>query len=684
VLIDYHNSLLDQLENELNNHPNNCASTWKTLIKNLTSKEVSILQIARDNNGVITLTEDDLKRINILSRVSLVNENDEYFRTATTSLKFNFQHVQSYVIRTHMLLCRINYEHIKQKYQCHVQRKQRTTMDMDNVDLDEKYCQQISDEQLENDWSHIKSMTLYKLHHSHELLQHLTLMISSADNDLSTMNLYEYAQDPTNGDCHLYDQIQQYEINDFQLCYINHVRTLYAESTKNFQHLFTDVSHLLHAPIPKDVDEKLRDTLETNIIRAEQDSNVDVIHMNVRTITELLNELSAMEATLVDQMSQSLRETCFVLAIDNPILAIVPTEVKCENYVSFSIHLIRTRAILQEIVVNIEEKQPTLWQEHFDSQNNHMKQDNRFHTYLNTGNQIVRNENDPERSSSKKWEILSTTNTTHLTEFKGDEFLHDSNDFIDNHLLTTIDQSSFNESIVYTSLCDFDLTYVPWTTSVPLIKEQQFEEETKKAAIKFTVTHVNGDKQSCLWKQEKIFDNLRKLLTQRYNHEIYVVVDMNKIFIDFTTDNVHLSTNLYRECFIVEKSSLHRVRFHFGENSIEYLTTDSCTINDVIHRYLDEHNATSTSSNTLPLSFFDVYGKSLNDQTIGQYCQSENNDQKIINITVKDDKSTIDFLCEVRLRMKQGRTRDYNRYDDKDYIDYAYVRICCDVYFLSR
>ena len=72
VLIDYHNNLWSLLEQEVNNGDNQAFGSLKSLVNNLTSKEVSIVQIIRDDTGVITLTETDCSWIEDLSRAALL------------------------------------------------------------------------------------------------------------------------------------------------------------------------------------------------------------------------------------------------------------------------------------------------------------------------------------------------------------------------------------------------------------------------------------------------------------------------------------------------------------------------------------------------------------------------------------------------------------------------------------
>ncbi len=94
MLADYHNNLLNLLEKEANSNDTHVVGALKSLINDLTSKEVSILQIVRDNTGVITLNDNDCIWIEQLSRAILINENEEYFQSADTPFTFDFLYLQ--------------------------------------------------------------------------------------------------------------------------------------------------------------------------------------------------------------------------------------------------------------------------------------------------------------------------------------------------------------------------------------------------------------------------------------------------------------------------------------------------------------------------------------------------------------------------------------------------------------
>jgi hypothetical protein len=171
VLADYHNELLDVLEENVKRENNNGCIPIRNLVNELTSKEISVLQIMDDNAGVITLSDQDYSYIEKLCKASLISQ-DEYFPTTNMSLTFDYLYVQSYIIRKYFLHRRINYRHISQKYQCYIRRASGaalTTHDIEIFNLDEKYTVSLSNQQLNTDWNHLKEMPLDKLYHGYNL-----------------------------------------------------------------------------------------------------------------------------------------------------------------------------------------------------------------------------------------------------------------------------------------------------------------------------------------------------------------------------------------------------------------------------------------------------------------------------------------------------------------------------------
>ena len=627
------------------------------MVNKLILKEVSILQIARDNTGVITLSKNDHAEIEQLARTSLISDEDGCFQTAETPLRFDFVHVQSYVIRTYLLLCRINYRHIAQKYQWRL-RRAPTTTDIDSVDLDERYSKVLSVEQLETEWGHLKQMPLDKLYHGHKLLRQIALMISAIDEDLSGMMLAEFLEN-VDDDATIRAQVDQYELKEFRLCHISPIREIYGHSISDFQHLFTDVPRLLRTPIEADLNDELTDMLQTNLLNNEQNEDMEKLKSVIQTITDLLNDLRAMEDTLLAQSARSLPETCALMTIENPILSLIPVSIKCENYVSFSIHLIRARAILQEKVMNIEEKETTLWEENFDEKKDESKLDNRFHQYLNPQEPVQEQDKRHNILGDDDWGLPATS--TDGTGFNSAENgLLDEDDFPRRRAMHTTQQSTYDERPEYSSLFELHLKFVLLSSSplsdrllqARLASAASTEVITK--AQKFTVTLLNGTLEPNLWKREKLFDQLTKLFTtKKYSLDTLVVVDNNQIFVDFTNSNARPTRDSILDYSIIPKTSLFQVHFHFGTDLVKYSTTSKASLFHVILRFLDEHHAASGSANTF-LCFFDRYGKIINEETVGELYQANDHENNTIDITVSETRNDSNTLCEVILRPKEG------------------------------
>jgi phosphoglycerate-specific signal transduction histidine kinase len=92
---------------------------------------------------------------------------------------------------------------------------------------------------------------------------------------------------------------------------------------KAIQHLFSDISQLLRVPFEDDLNQR-----------------IEQIPIIIRFIDEFLNELRQIENHLLSQSTQSLKEICSILGLENEILDFLSDEVKCENYVTLSIKLI--------------------------------------------------------------------------------------------------------------------------------------------------------------------------------------------------------------------------------------------------------------------------------------------------------------------------------------------------------
>jgi hypothetical protein len=597
----------------------------KNLFKKLASKEMSILKVANDNTGVMTLNDEDCLWIEQLSQASLVNNENENFLTANSRLMFDFVYVQSQIIRTYFLLCHINYRHIHQKYQCHTKRIQTTnTTEFESLNLDKQYLVPLSNEQLED----LKDMSLDKLYNAHCILRQIALTLTTHQDDKSLIYLYEFVR-TTDHDRDLYQKLEQYEIKDFQLCYIDHILKLYAESISGFQHLFTDVHHLLRIPIDSQLNTELIQKFDENMINIDYSDDIDKIHSKIQMITDFLNELKPIEDALLQQSARSLTETCKHLAIENPMLLWIPERIKCENYVALNIHLIRTRSILQERKVNIEEKEMILWNENFHSSKQQDKHANRFHQYLNSQDREQTFDRRPYINESNDWTLpLMDTEISDID-------------------LT--DENRPNDDAKYSSLIEVNMKLVPSTSSVFMQQIHKYREErqgetaTVTKAQKYTIVHPDGKSNTYLWKSDKLFEQLKKLFDdKKYDQNVFAIVDKSGIFIDFTKNDYRPLHQSLVEYNIIEKQLLIQVQFHFQSQLSEYLVAPKGPISAVIQRFIHDKHLKSLSPEII-LCFFDDYGRCIDNST----CKTD-------NIFVTEEASNTNNLCEFVLRYREG------------------------------
>ncbi|CAF3718863.1 unnamed protein product [Rotaria socialis] len=662
VLVNYHNNLLNLMENELNKNENHTVGSLRNLIKELTSKTVSILQVANDNTGVINLNEKDCLWIEQLCQASFIDNEEQYFITSNSRLMFNFVYIQSQIIRTSLLFCRINYRHIMQKYQWHTNRK-ATTTDNERLDLDEKYLVRLSDEQLENEWNYLKDILLDKLYHTHKLLRQIALTLKTHQNDFSSNYLFEFVR-MTDKDNDILQRLEQYEIIDFQLCYIDHVIEIYGKSVCGFQHLFTDIPPLLRVGIESQLNHELIKNLNENILNIDYHNDVDKIQITIQTITEFLNDLKAIEDTLLQQSAQSLIETCEILAIltiDNPIRSWIPHKIKCENYVDLYIHLIRTRSKLQEQKFNIEEQKMKLWDENLNSDEQQDKQGSRLHQYIDPQyNSQISNENQNSKESTD-WKLPVPDANGLISDFTDKDNIPNIDRPVDQTQIKP--KELVDKDIQYTSLMTFNLKSVPCTSSVFFQQIHKYREEPSiesaigNKAQKFTIVHPNRESKTYLWRFEKFSEELKKLFVgKKYDHNLFVVVDKNEIFVDFTKDNYCLQNQSILEYHIIEKQFLIQIQFQFRAQLSEYFTTSKCTIPTIVHHFIDDKQLKNLSTDTI-LCFYDEYGKCIADGTISDLSKA---DSKTMSIFVTAETSSAGILYECALQYNKDQNEIMN------------------------
>jgi hypothetical protein len=494
-------------------------------------------------------------------------------------------------------------------------------------------------------------MFLDELYHGHNLLRQITMILKHHPDDLSSKGLYEFVESGTDENNHLREQLKRYEIKDFQLCYIDHIRRLYENSFGGFQYLFTDVPTLLHTAIDEQSNNDLREKFQSKLNLTDENLEVDKIQLTIHEITEFLNELKKIENTLLQHSTQSLREICEYVAIESSILSLIPDAIKCEHYVSLNIHLIQMRSILQERTIDIQEKETKIWSEKFDIQVDNQQQTNRYQIYLNPTISDDRNLNN---NGKDEWTFPSMETDVIDPELETEPRLEVPENIEPE---TTIECKSF-----------FKLTvrFVPSTSStlVEEVYKQKHSILPTTKAQKFTLKHPDGKITSHLCKCENLVENLQKTCAdKKYDLDIFVVIDQSQIVVDFSR-----LQRMSSEYYIIEKAQVIEIRFQFRTNLLKYSATSNCDILAIINRFIDDSQLEFTSPD-VRLCFLDELGKYIDGKTIGDIYRFDNN--SVVNILVKEDNITSDS-SEIILRIKEGKLIIYLYI----YIYKEYLSVC--------
>ena len=638
---------MELLEKELKNDH---VTVLKSLVDDLISKEVSILQIARDNTGVITLTTNDVLWLSKLSRASLIADEDN-------SLKFDFRYVQSFIIRTHLLLCRINFRHIIQKYQCH-KRNNQTNNDSETIELGENYSKDIERDKLEIEWSYLKDMLFDKLSNGHKLLRQIILLIKSNENkDLSHLSLNKFLDTHAN-DQTIQQQRQLYDIRDFQLCYLNHIQELYCNAISDFQYLFNDVPHLLRTPINDQLNEELKQMIKVNLIDVEYDGHVDKLKSTIHTISEFLNELREIEITLFEQSTQSLGVICGYLTIESPILLWIPKAIRCENYVPLSIHLIRCRSILQEKLVNIEEKQEILWTEEIDENRIQTESKNPFLNYLNSKEENSQQEvtNYLIGEDGFNFPPTTTVNNYHRNDVR---HLLDQDDqiTIDNQPMKK-EEIINDKQIICPSLYTMQLKALsfeasPWFDSLNQLTTLNNEEDERAKPVTFI--HPDGKTSSHLLRKKKLYEQSRKIFKDKgYSLETLILVDKYHIGLDLKDENLSLPQHFSLEYSILQKTSLIQIKIEYGDRSVDYFVKSECPVINVFSRSLNDPKLGLIPNADNVLCFFDENQRLIYDGIIQELFSVNDQEVRKLRLIVTEQNRSISFN-EILYRTAQGK-----------------------------
>lgn len=674
--MDYHNELLDVLAKVAKLENNNGCIRIRSLVEELTSKEISVLQIIDDNTGIIIFNDQDYSYIEKLCEASLTSQ-DEYFPRANMSLIFDFLYVQSYIIRKYFLRRRINYKHIFQKYQCYIRQisdEASKTSDIEMYNLDHKYAMLLNNQQLETDWNHLKEMPLDKLYQGHSFLRQIILLIKKQENDRSQEDLYDFI-DIIDNNRSLFQKLEEYDIKNFKLCYIDCIRELYEQAMTGFEHLFTTVSPLLRIPINTQVNTEFIEILKTKIINIDYNNDIDRISEIIQHISNLLKDLSQSETILLRQSNELLKIACEKsLNFKNPILALIPNDIKCENYVSLYIQLNKTTSILEEQMIIIKENQVmSLWNEVFpiDYQNTTNPQENLFKKYRDTKNNDSKHDQQDRKNEESLWEYFNMN-----TECKGDtvvvndillttdNFSYTQQDHTVNVESEKTDEIHFSNEIKYSVLFQLaiDIVSLQKSTFIQQIHEKRQEQKEIQSIIltkfsKFFITYPENKIAAHLWKPEKFYEQLKKVFSEKnYDLESYAVIDNDQIFVNFMNNNTDQLRRIQFEFKIVQQTSLIKIQFYYKEKIFEYFVTSEANVMNVINRFIHDNDLHLISPD-IYLIFFDEFGKCINEKTI----DSVVNDKSIKITVTTEDNPTDSILYEVKFYPNEGKYLFFHR-----------------------
>ena len=625
-------------------------------VEQLIGREISILRIVQDNMGIIQLNPTDHKWIEQLSRASLINEKN-YFFQLNSSLDFNCLYVQSYLIRSYLLFCPINYEHVRSQYQCYIRRKLPTISD-DVNHVDEAFKEQ---------WNHLEQMNLHQLENEHYFLQRIIDVLTNSIEDLSSKSLSEFVRTP-DYEHRFLQQFQQYGIKDFPLVHIHKISRFYNKAIQNFQNLFLDVSQLLRVPIEQNLNDRLDVILQKEFIPNE--NNKDQLQTNIRLITEFLNDLKHIEIHLVTQSSQPLKQICSVLEIQNRIVDSLVNEINCENYVPLCLKLIEIRSKLQEQTINIEEQVIHLWNPHLDIQDSDGTNPNSFELFRQTNfNTSIINFQSTTAISTEESTTTSNSQCNIIDLLDDMPFDHVFPSAILKQTTSTVEDQELIETNILTTEQQgkIDMKHIAILTisSVSLPSSILFDQSRLKAEQilstlvlkQFSMKFLDDKQEKYICKPEKLYGQFKKIIQEKkYDSKLVAVIDPHQIFVHFLIDIPNASLPImFAEYRIINRTSLISIVLHYENNQFEYFAIEQANLSAIIARFIID-NQLKFKESQYYLNIFDELGRHLSDDNQIKDIYRSNSQTSIHIQIIRPDQNT-STACQLTLKINQSRSR---------------------------
>ena len=491
-----------------------------------------------------------------------------------------------------------------------------------------------------DEWNHLELKTFDQLQNEFNFLQRLTDVLTNSLGDYSSMKISEFVQN-TNYDHQFAQQFEQYRMKDFPLSQIKYIRQLYLQSIHNFQHAFINVSHLINVPLDKKFSDELDHILKSSFISSNDQTKKEEFQAKIQMITEFLNDLKDIEDSLAHQWAQSITKTCVILCIENPIIKLLPIELKCENYIPLCLKFIEIRSQLQVQIIDIEEKIIDLWSAHFDIQNTNQSSENSF--------QVFRYKEDDFlcfNTNSSPTRDLEPTTTADLIDWW--QIIDDPPVPLEPLKSKVVDEGTY--------LFRLKITSMSLSPSVLFencrLQAEQWASKTASPRLVFTLKDSTQGKYLC--KPEKFYEKFKKIFEEKkYDYSKVAVIDSNQLFVDFTKINGNKSLPIIEsEYYVVEKQLLIPIVLEYEDDQFKYFSTATATLTSVLSRFILDQQLKFTS----PKNYFTVF------DSLGRYIAENSpinkvyryDEQSPIHIRIlqcnQDDKS----FCEVLFTTIQG------------------------------
>ena len=492
---------------------------------------------------------------------------------------------------------------------------------------------------IQDKWNYIEQLSLDKLNNAHHLLGRMIDSLKSSEVDLSRTNLYEYCSKD------LFQQCQENQIKDFPLEEIDYIHQFYEQTINRSQHCLLNVSDLLRVPLERHFD---AEEFHHLLLPSDDQQNESRLQEAIENMTKFLNDLKNAEEILLKHLSRSLREICQDdWHIKNPILGLIPAEIKCQNYLPLRMKLIEIRAKLQEKIIQLNEKNTILWSPNFGSQDS--EEQTIFQRFKNPNidpfllqTEPASNTLEPDRQAHKDDDIL-------LIDF--DDFSTD--------LPSSSHQRQFLGKLDYTPCFGLIIKSAPFISSTLFntIRKQMKSPLTSKKALNYKIIYTDGTSDKHFCRIEKIYEQLKKHFEAKtYDYDQLMIVDQNHLVVDFRNEN-HPTSKLYlsEEYRVIDKNCLISIILEFEGREWKYSGTNETRISSIINRFLLDREIPLTS-NEIILGVFDELGKYIEDDaSIAQIYRSNNIDG--IRIKIVQSENETSKLSEITLRSKKGREK---------------------------